>query len=53
MVDPDVRTIMVLRRGERRFEVAGIYGAGQALRSPTLAGFSIALDEIFWDVKRK
>ncbi len=47
IVDPDARTIMVLRRGERRFEVAGIYGAGQTARSPILEGFSIALDEIF------
>ncbi len=47
IVDPDARTIMVLRRGERRFEVAGIYGAEQTARSPILEGFSIALDEIF------
>ena len=47
MVDPDARTITVLLRGETRFGVAGIYGEGQILRSPTLAGFSVALEEIF------
>ena len=47
IVDPDARTITVLLRGEGGFGVAGIYGAGQILRSPTLAGFSVALEEIF------
>ena len=47
IVDPDARTIMVLLRGETRFEVVGIYNEGQTLRSPTLAGFSFDLDEIF------
>ena len=47
MVDPEARTITVLLRGEGGFGVAGIYGAGQILRSPTLAGFSVALEEIF------
>ena len=47
IVDPDARTITVLLRGEGSFEVGGIYGEGQTLRSPTLAGFSFALEEIF------
>ena len=47
IVDPDARKITVLLRGEGGFGVAGIYGEGQALRSPTLAGFSVALEEIF------
>lgn len=47
IVDPEAKTIMVLLRGESHFEVAGIYGEGQSLRSPTLAGFSVALEEIF------
>ena len=47
IVDPDAKTIMLLRRGESRFEVVGIYGAEQTLRSATLADFSIALQEIF------
>ena len=47
IVDPDVKTVTVLLRGESHFEVSGIYGEGQSLRSPTLAGFSVALEEIF------
>ena len=47
IVDPDAKTVKVLLRGESRFEVSGIYGEGQSLRSPTLAGFSVALEEIF------
>ncbi len=47
IVDPDAKTITVLLRGEGGFEVAGIYGEGQTLRSPTLAGFSFALEEVF------
>ena len=33
-------------RGENRFEISGIYGEGQTMRSPTLDGFSFALEEI-------
>ena len=47
MVDPEARTIKVLLRGEGGFGVAGIYGEGQALRSPTLAGFGVALEDVF------
>ena len=47
IVDPDAKTIMLLRRGESRFEVVGIYGEEETLRSPTLAELSIALQEIF------
>ena len=39
MVDPDSRTVIVLLRGESRFEVSGIYGEDQILCSPTLEGF--------------
>ena len=46
IVDPDAKTITVLLRGESRFEVDGIYGEGQSLRSPTLAAFSVALEDI-------
>ena len=38
---------MVLLQGESRFEVSGIYGEEQSLSSPTLEGFSVALEEIF------
>ena len=47
IVDTDAKTITVLLQGECRFEVSGIYGVGQTLRSPTLAGFSVTLEEIF------
>ena len=47
IVDPDARTIMVMLWREGGFEVSVIYGEGQSLRSPTLAGFSVALEEVF------
>ena len=47
IVDPDAKTIMVMLRGEGGMEVAGLYGEGQTLRSPTLKGFSVALEEVF------
>lgn len=47
IVDPDAGTIMVLVRGENGFDAAGVYGEGQTLRSPTLAGLTIELDAIF------
>ena len=47
IVDPDAKTITVLLRGESRFEVSGIYGEGQSLRSPILAGFSVDLEAVF------
>ena len=47
MVDTEARNITVLLLGENGYEVAGIYGEGQTLTSPTLAGFSLNLDDIF------
>ena len=47
IVDPDAKTITVLLRGESPFEVSGIYGEGQSLRSPILAGFSVDLEAVF------
>ena len=47
IVDPDAETITVLLRGESRFGVNGTYGEGQILQSPTLTGFSVALEEVF------
>lgn len=46
IVDPDAKTIMVMLRGVGGFEAAGIYGAGETLRSPTLEGFSIEVEEV-------
>ena len=47
IVDSHAKTIMVLLRGEGGFEVVGVYRERQTLRSPTLAGFSVALEEVF------
>ena len=47
IVDPDAKTIMVLLRGESRFEVVGIYGESQTLHSPTLKGLNVSLGEAF------
>ena len=47
LVDTDAKTIMVLLLGENGYELAGIYGEGQTLTSPTLEGFSLNLSEIF------
>ena len=47
IVDPDAKTVMVLLQGESGFEVSGIYGEGETLRSPSLEGFSVALEDVF------
>ena len=47
LVDPDARTVTVLWLDEGAFEVVGLYGEGQTLTSPTLAGFAAGLNEIF------
>ena len=45
LVDPEARTVTVLGLGAGDFDVAGIYGEGQTMASPTLSGFSAGLDE--------
>ncbi|MDE0431499.1 MAG: Uma2 family endonuclease [Caldilineaceae bacterium] len=47
IVDPDTKSITVLVRGENGFDVAGIYAEDHTPRSPSLAGFDIALQELF------
>ena len=47
IVDPDAGTMTVLLRGESGFDVSGVYGKGQTMRSPMLEGFSVALEEVF------
>lgn len=47
IVDPEAKTIMVLLRGEGRFEGVSVYSEGQTLHSPTLDGFSVSLEEVF------
>ena len=46
-VDTDAKTIAVLLLGADGYELAGIYGAGQTLTSPTLPGFALDLAEVF------
>ena len=47
IVDPDAKTVTVLLLGENSFEAAGIFGEGQSPLSPTLAGFTVAVQELF------
>ena len=47
LVDPDTRTVTVLLLDEDAFVEIARYGAGQTLTSPTLAGFTVNLDDIF------
>ena len=47
MVDTAARNITILLLGENGYELAGIYGEGQTLTSPTLSGFSLNLNDIF------
>ena len=50
LVDADEHTIAVLLIGDRGFEQVAAYGEGDTLVSPTLPGFSILVDEVFWGV---
>ncbi len=47
LVDPDARTVTVLRLDDGAFAEVAHYGAGQTLTSPTLVGFTVNLDDIF------
>ena len=47
MVDTDAKNITVLILGEDGYRLAGIYGEGQTLTSPTLTGFSLDMDDVF------
>ena len=47
LVDPDARTVTVLLLDAGAFAEVARYGAGQTLTSPTLAGFTVNLDDIF------
>ena len=47
LVDPDARTVTVLLLEGRGFAVAGVYGPGQDVISPTVRGFTLNPDEIF------
>ena len=45
--DPSARNSTVLILGGNGYELAGIYGEGQTLTSPTLPDFSLNLNDIF------
>ena len=47
MVDSVAKTVMVLVQGESGFEVSGIFGEGRTLRSSSLEGFSVEVEEVF------
>ena len=47
LVDPYAKTITILRLGADGYNVHAVYGEGDALSSPTLAGFSLNLSELF------
>ena len=47
LVDTDAKTVTVLLRDSQDFGVVGVFGEGQTLASPTLAGFTVDPAEIF------
>jgi Uma2 family endonuclease len=47
LVDPDSRQVEVLTLSETGYVVAGIYGQGETVTSPLLAGLRVAVDDIF------
>ncbi len=47
LVDPDAGTVTLLLLEEHRFAVAGVYGPGQEITSPTVRGFTLDPVDIF------
>ncbi|MGQ9627183.1 MAG: Uma2 family endonuclease [Anaerolineae bacterium] len=47
LVDPERKTVEVMRLGEEGYEMVETYGAEDVLRSPTLEGLEIKFAEIF------
>ncbi len=47
LVDPYAKTITILRMGADGYNVHAVYGEGDTLSSPTLAGFALNLGEMF------
>ena len=45
--DTDAKSVMVLTLEDGGYTVSGIYGEGQTLVSPLLAGFTLEIDRIF------
>lgn len=50
LADIEARVVSVLLLGDEGFDVVGAYRQGDMLTSPTLSGFSIAVDDVFWGV---
>ena len=49
IVDTEAGSVEVLLLREGGFEVAGTYGGGDTLTSPTLRGFELGIDDMFGD----
>ncbi len=47
LVDPYAKTITILRMGADGYNTYAVYGEGDTLTSPTLAGFALDLGELF------
>ena len=47
IVDPEERKVVVFRLQEDHYEVHGEYSEGAVISSPTLPGFSLAVDDVF------
>ena len=45
--DTDAKNVTVLALEDGEYTVAGIYGEGQTLESPSLAGFTLEIDRVF------
>ncbi len=50
LVDPVAWTVTVLLLREERYRVVDVYGEGQVLTSPTLAGFNLNLTDLYQGV---
>ena len=47
LIEPYARTVTVLTPGADGYHAHAVHGAGGTLTSPTLAGFSLNLSELF------
>ena len=47
LVDPHAKTITILLLGADGYDTFAVYGEGDTLTSPTLAGFSLNMSELF------
>ena len=47
LVDPYAKTITVLTLGANGYDTYAVFGEGDILTSPTLAGFALNLSELF------